>query len=310
MMQRVIAVVGPTAVGKTKLSIDIARRLKTEIISGDSMLVYRDMNIGTAKPNFLERNGVVHHLVDILNPSEEYSVADFQKHATLLIEQLNKQNKIPIIAGGTGLYVKALLEGYRFHKESANEKLRQELQELAADKGPEALYNRLTALDPQTAGRLHPNDVRRVVRAIEVIVTSGKSVSQDKEGQTDCIYDTAVIGLMMERSLLYRRIDRRVETMIEHGLISEVAALLNRGVSPDAQAMKGIGYKEVICYLKGEADLPSTVAAIQQATRNFAKRQMTWYRRMPYIEWFDASLPYDTLMETIYSRIAGKFHLG
>lgn len=310
MMQRVIAVVGPTAVGKTKLSIDIARRLNTEIISGDSMLVYRNMDIGTAKPDLAERNGVTHHLIDILDPAEEYSVADFQKNAALLIEQLNNQNKIPIIAGGTGLYVKALLEGYRFNTEAANEKLRQELQNLAADKGPETLYNRLTALDPKTASRLHPNDVRRVIRAIEVIMSSGRSVSQEKEGRTACIYDTAVIGLMMERPLLYRRIDRRVEIMIEQGLISEVASLLNRGISPGAQAMKGIGYKEVICYLKGEADLPATVSAIQQATRNFAKRQMTWYRRMPYIEWFDAALPYDTLMETIYSYIAGKFHLG
>lgn len=309
-MNRLIAVVGPTAVGKTKASIDLAIRLETEIISGDSMLVYQGMNIGTAKPCPVEQSGVIHHLIDILDPAADYSVVDFQAQASNLVHDINRKGKIPILAGGTGLYVKALLEGYQFATAPGSDELRRSLAQLADEHGPEHIYRQLQEGDPQTAARLHPNDLRRVIRALEVCLSTGETVSQRcAASDKGLIYDTAVIGLTMERSLLYKRINERVDTMFANGLVEEVTSLLAKGVPTTSQSMQGIGYKEVVLYLKGETDLPTTVEKIKQATRNFAKRQLTWYRKMPYIQWFDAALPYDILMETIYSHIARNFHL-
>lgn len=308
--ERLIAIVGPTAAGKTKISIDLALRLESEIISGDSMLIYKGMSIGTAKPTISERGGVPHHLIDILNPAAEYSVADFQKHASQLISEVNQRGKIPLLAGGTGLYVKALLEGYQFVQAPVNDAIREKLAALADIHGSQYIYDKLTALDPRAASRLHPNDLRRVIRALEVRLATGKSISeQNSAAKTGLVYDTAVIGLYMERDLLYQRINSRVDSMLASGLIDEVSALLASGISPNCQSMQGIGYKEVVSYLKGETDLPTTIEKIKQATRNFAKRQLTWYRKMPYIKWFDAAVPYDNLLEYIYSYVAGKFQL-
>ncbi|MCX7781784.1 MAG: tRNA (adenosine(37)-N6)-dimethylallyltransferase MiaA [Negativicutes bacterium] len=309
-MQRVIAVVGPTAVGKTKLSIDLARHLATEIVSGDSMLVYRGMDIGTAKPSLTERCGIVHHLIDILDARDEYSVVDFQRQATYWIENINTRGKIPVLAGGTGLYIKALLEGYRFNRAPENTALRLHLAAMANEHGPEYVHRKLAAVDPATAARLHPNDTRRVIRALEVRLSTGESVSQANQSAAgSLIFDALVIGLNLDRHLLYQRIEERVNAMISQGLVEEVSALLASGVPEYAQSMQGIGYKEVVSYLQGEIDLPTAVDKIKQATRNFAKRQLTWYRKMPYIEWYDAALPYENLLEHIYSRIAGKFHV-
>ena len=309
-MQRLIAIVGPTAVGKTKISIDLAQRLNTEIISGDSMLVYQCLNIGTAKPGINEQQGIPHHLIDILAPSDDYSVADFQKQAAGLISRINRAGKIPILAGGTGLYVKALLEGYHFAQASSSTTIRDQLSRLAEEHGPQFIYDRLTAAAPLTASRLHPNDLRRVIRALEVHMTTGECVSQSNQAQSSgLVYDAIVIGLNLDRNLLYQRINARVDEMITHGLVAEVSALLEAGVSPFCQSMQGIGYKEVISYLKGEVELSAAAEKIKQATRNFAKRQLTWYRKMSYITWFDAALPYDELVESIYSHIARKFQL-
>jgi tRNA dimethylallyltransferase len=309
-MQRIIAIVGPTAVGKTKISIDLALHLNTDIISGDSMLVYQGMDIGTAKPTMDERRGVPHHLVDILKPTNDYSVVSFQEQAAHLIQKLNEQDKIPILAGGTGLYIRALLEGYHFSRAPENEILRNQLAKLANEQGSSALHERLFQVDPETAARLHPNDIRRVIRALEVRLSTGEQVSQVNQAvEAGLIYDAVIIGLSMDRDLLYQRINERVDIMMTQGLVKEVVSLLNSGVPPSAQSMQGIGYKEVVSYLQGEIDLPTTVAKIKQATRNFAKRQITWYRKMPYIQWFDATLPYNKLLEYIYSHIAGKFHL-
>lgn len=309
-MQQLIAVIGPTAVGKTKVSIDLALHLQTEIISGDSMLVYKGMNIGTAKPDLQERRGIRHHLIDILDPADDYSVVDFQAQASNLISIINHQGKVPILAGGTGLYVKALVEGYQFAKASGNEELRNTFTQLAEKQGPEYVYRQLQEIDPATAARLHPNDLRRVIRALEVRLSTGETVSQrSMASNVGLVYNSKVIGLSMERSLLYKRINDRVDGMFANGLVDEVAALLASGVPPNSQSMQGIGYKEVVLYLKGDSDLPTTVEKIKQATRNFAKRQLTWYRKMPYTQWFDADLPYDNLMESIYSHIAGNFQL-
>lgn len=308
-MERLIVIIGPTAVGKTKLSIDLAKKLNTQIISGDSMLVYKGMNVGTAKPSMAERDGVVHHLIDILEPSAEFNVVDFQNYAQKLITQINATGHIPILAGGTGLYVRALLEGYRFSQAPSDETLRQKLTTMAEEHGNEYLHSLLAKVQPDTAARLHPNDLRRIIRALEVYYLSGETVSQDKIAPSALLYDAAVIGLTMERTTLYDRINRRVDIMIAQGLIEEVATLLQQGVSPTCQSMRAIGYKEIIEHLNGEIDLFTAIDKVKQATRNFAKRQLTFYRRMPYITWFNVENynNHNNLLEDVYKYVAGKF---
>lgn len=311
-MEKLIAVIGPTAVGKTKVSIELAKMLNTEIISGDSMLVYKDMNIGTAKPSSDERSNITHHLIDILEPQADFSVVDFTALASQHITNINQKGVIPILAGGTGLYVKALLEGYQFNPTPSDEKLRIQLDDLAKRHGNQYLHDRLTAVSPDTAARLHPNDLRRIIRALEIYYLSGETVSQNKlMEQHILLYDAVVIGLTMERKLLYERINQRVDLMMSQGLVNEVEKLLNSGIPANCQAMQGIGYKEIVKYLQKEIDLATAIGSIKQATRNFAKRQLTWYRKMPYIIWFDVK-NFDTtneMMETIYKEIAGKRNL-
>lgn len=311
-MEKLIAVIGPTAVGKTKVSIELAKMLNTEIISGDSMLVYKDMNIGTAKPSSDERSNITHHLIDILEPQADFSVVDFTALASQHITNINQKGVIPILAGGTGLYVKALLEGYQFNPTPSDEKLRIQLDDLAKKHGNQYLHDRLTAVSPDTAARLHPNDLRRIIRALEIYYLSGETVSQNKlMEQHILLYDAVVIGLTMERKLLYERINQRVDLMMSQGLVNEVEKLLNSSIPVNCQAMQGIGYKEIVKYLQKEIDLATAIGSIKQATRNFAKRQLTWYRKMPYIIWFDVK-NFDTtneMMETIYKEIAGKRNL-
>lgn len=310
-MERLIVIIGPTAVGKTQISIDLAKRLQTQIISGDSMLVYRGLDVGAAKPDSSERSGVVHHLIDILDPWEEFNVVDFQHYAQTLITELNHDGLIPILAGGTGLYVRALLEGYRFNQAPSDEGLRQKLLGLAAQFGNQYLHTLLAQVQPETAARLHPNDQRRVIRALEVHTLSGETVSQAKNAPNQLLYDAVVIGLTMERAALYERINQRVDRMLQQGLVAEVRRLLGQGVTASCQAMQGIGYKEIVEYLAEGGDLPLAVNKVKKATRNFAKRQMTFYRQMPYITWFDVGdrNNYDKTLETIYNHVAGTFGL-
>jgi len=308
-MNRLIVIIGPTAVGKTKISIDLAKKLDTQIISGDSMLVYRGMDIGTAKPDIVEREGIVHHLIDILDPQQEFNVVDFQQYAQKCITQINNDNRIPILAGGTGLYVRALLEGYQFNQAPSDEKLRQKLTGMAEQYGNQYVHTMLQQVQPVTAARLHPNDQRRVIRALEVYYLSGETISQDKAATNELLYDVVVIGLTMERASLYERINRRVDQMLEQGLVTEVSELLQQGVPSNCQAMQGIGYKEIVEYLLAGQELVTTVDRLKQATRNFAKRQLTFYRRMPYITWYnvDDFDNYNNLVETIYKQVAVKF---
>lgn len=305
--EKLIAIIGPTAVGKTDLSIALARRLGTEIISGDSMLVYRNMNIGTAKPTLGEMAGVKHHLIDILEPNETFSVTKFKELAQALITQINMQGKIPILAGGTGLYVKSLIEDYQFNETAGDNAYRQSLEKLAADHGKEFVHAMLAKVDPANAARLHVNDFRRVIRALEVIEQGGEFISQTRGRQDGPVYDVAVIGLNMERAKLYERINLRVDHMIDQGLVEEVAGLLRQGITLDHLAMKGIGYKELVNYLQGDISLEAAIEQIKQSTRHFAKRQLTWFRKMPYIEWYDVDkLSSTDIMEEIYTRLAGK----
>lgn len=308
-MDKLIVVLGPTAVGKTALAIALAKRFRTEVISGDSMLVYRHMDIGTAKPDANEQDGVVHHLIDIIEPSESFDVTAFLEAARKKIRELNERGCVPILAGGTGLYIKALLEGYQFNVTPQNEAFRQEMERLIEERGAEELHRRLAQVQPETAARLHPNDTRRVIRALEVATFGGETVSQDKVDGQARLYDVAVIGLTSERSLLYERINQRVDQMMEMGLLGEIQSLLASGVSPDAQSMKGIGYKELVAYLNGVCTLEEAVDAIKKGTRHFAKRQFTWYRKMPYIDWYDVQSKEDLIRieEEIAKKLTGKF---
>ena len=309
MMDKLIVVLGPTAVGKTALSISLAKRFRSEVISGDSMLIYRHMNIGTAKPSAEEQDGVVHHLIDIIEPSESFDVTAFIEIARAKIHELNERGCVPILAGGTGLYIKALLEGYRFNVTPQNEAFRAEMEAVAAEHGTEELHRRLANVQPETAARLHPNDTRRVIRALEVATFGGETVSQEKMDGNACLYDAAVIGLTSERSLLYERINKRVDQMMADGLLEEVKGLLASGVSPDAQAMKGIGYKELVAYLSGSCTLEEAVDEIKKGTRHFAKRQFTWYRKMPYIDWYEVETKEDLaeIEKEIAEKLTGKF---
>ena len=280
--ERRVVILGPTATGKSHCAIELAKRFKGEIISGDSMLVYRDMNIGTAKPTEQELALVPHHLVNILPPEANFSVVDFKEQAQRLITEINARGHLPIIAGGTGLYIKALLEDYAFKSVSEDSELREQLNREAAEQGPEALHASLAALDAAAAERIHPNNVRRVVRALEAAL-GGEQVNQ--YGASESPYDALVIGLEMERSALYERINKRVDIMLEQGLEQEVRSLLARGVSPDCQSMQSIGYRQMVWYLNGSLPYDEAVDKLKQATRNFAKRQITWYKKMPYIKW-------------------------
>ncbi len=279
---KVLVILGPTATGKSHCAIEIAKRFNGEIISGDSMLVYKNMNIGTAKPRAEELATAPHHLVDILPPDAAFSVVDFKEQAARLILEINARGKLPIIAGGTGLYIKALLEDYAFNSVSASSELRQSLEREAEEMGALALHARLAQLAPQEAERIHPNNVRRVIRALESAL-QGEAVNQYTAAESP--YDAVVIGLTMERQALYERINRRVDLMLAAGLEQEVRALLAQGVSADCQSMQSIGYRQMVWYINGGMDYNAAVDKLKQATRNFAKRQITWYKKMPYIHW-------------------------
>ena len=302
MKEKVVAILGPTATGKSACAIEVAKRLNGEIISGDSMLVYREMNIGTAKPTQEELASVPHHLVDILPPSAKFSVVDFKQRCEDLIADINQRGKLPIIAGGTGLYIKAVLESYSFNEVDEDSELRQRLEQEAKELGADKLYERLLSLDAKAAKLIHPNNVRRVVRALESALKGGH-VSQEVASEPP--YDALVFGLSMERDFLYARINQRVDLMLKAGLVAEVKSLLDKGVAIDCQAMQSIGYRQMVWYLQNGMPYEEAVDKLKQATRNFAKRQLTWYRKMPYIEWYEVSreLPYATIVDAMCTKI-------
>ena len=293
--EKLVVILGPTATGKSRCGIELAKRFRGEIISGDSMLVYRQMNIGTAKPSEEELQSVPHHLVNILNPDSSYSVADFQQQAAETISGITERGNLPILVGGTGLYIKALLEDYQFSEVEEKPELRQQLEAFASEQGTGKLFEWLKREDPAAALRLHPNDVRRVVRALETVL-SGDKVSQEKKSELK--YDAVVFGLFMDRDFLYERINHRVDRMLEEGLEEEVRSLLKAGVPVDCLSMKSLGYRQMAEYLTGQCDFSTAVENIKKGTRHFAKRQITWYKKMPYIHWFtvDRNLDYEKIV--------------
>ena len=309
--ERLVVLIGPTAVGKTALSLALARRLDAEIISGDSMLFYRGFDIGTAKPTKEERAAVPHHFIDILAPEASFNVMDFQRLAREEIGRIAARGKLPLVVGGTGLYIKSLLEGYVFNETSGDRAYREKLERLAQEKGKAFVHGLLQEADPEAAARLHINDFRRVVRALEVASLGNEHISEQREAAGgELAYDAYVIGLRRERQALYARIEERVDAMLEAGFADEVRSLLAEGVPRDCPAMKGIGYREMLAYLAGSMDLPLATAEIKKATRHFAKRQLTWFRKMPYVHWYAASQGEELLLEKICTDIRRSFHAG
>lgn len=284
-MKPVIIVLGPTGVGKTGLSILLAKALKTEIISADSMLVYRHMDIGTAKPSPAELGEVPHHLINILEPDQKFSAGLFKEKASEIIRTLHNKNKIPLIAGGTGLYIRSLTGGL-FEGPGADEPLRQELKEEEKSYGKGYLYNRLKSLDPEAAGKIEPNDFRRIVRALEILLKAEKGISEIQKGSTQPLdYNFIKIGLSRDRKELYSLIEGRVDKMMEAGLLDETKRLLK--MDPGRTAMQALGYKEMALYLDGSVELTEAVRLTKQRTKMYAKRQYTWFRKEPDIHWTD-----------------------
>ena len=288
-MRPILVIVGPTAVGKTGLAIRVAKQVDGEIISADSMQVYKGLDIGTAKPTEAERQGVPHHLLDVVAVDQEFSVADYQLMVEDILMDLAKRGKTPILTGGTGLYIRAVLEGFVFDSQGKDDVLRARLQEVAESQGNIALHRRLAVVDPDTAKRLHPNDRRRVIRALEIYHTTGQPLSQhlDAQKQLEPRHQAVKFGLARNRPRLYQRIDARVDQMIEAGLLDEVKNLLEQGLAEGATAMQALGYKELVGYLRGEYDLAEAIRLLKRDTRRYAKRQLTWFRRDEEIIWLD-----------------------
>ena len=286
----VLALVGPTGAGKTRTAIALRGALNAEIVSMDSMQIYRGMDIGTAKPTSEERAQAVHHMIDVADPKEIFTVSMYRDMAAEVIGDILRRGKQPLLVGGTGLYLNALSYDMNLGEDGADRALREELNAIAATPGgPQRLHERLKAVDPQSAARLHPNDVRRVVRAIEVFETTGKPMSSMGEERREGPYRMLVYGLSLPRELMYARINARVDRMMADGLVDEVRALLKSGVEPrrEGGAMQAIGYKEIVSALRGETDLDTAVALIKQSSRRYAKRQWTWFRHDPRVQWFD-----------------------
>ena len=282
---KVIAIVGPTAVGKTSLSIDLAKRFNGEIISGDSMQVYRGLDIGTAKVTLEEQAGVLHHLIDVRDIDQSYSAADFQQAAREVIQEITDRGKVPIVVGGTGLYIQSLLWDYKLGSEGerTDESLREKYEAIAEAEGNEALWKLLQAKDPLAAEKIHYNNRKKMIRALEVFELTGHSILEPKE-QPKELYDSFLIGLNTERTRLYRRINERVDLMVEQGVLEEARQLAK---TPEVQAAQGIGYKEFFPYFSGECSLDSAIEEVKLHSRRYAKRQLTWFRNRMSVHWYD-----------------------
>ena len=286
----IIIIAGPTAVGKTRYAIETARAFQGEIISADSMQIYKYMDIGSAKPTQEEMAQAAHHLVDRIDPEEKFSVAEYQTLAKNCIEKIFEAGKTPIVSGGTGLYLNSLIYDMDFSVMPRQVGFREELEKEAELYGVEHVHNRLRSLDREAAERIHPNNLKKVIRAIEVLESTGESIRKFEESFIPTKdYTCILIGLTRDREELYQRIDRRVEQIIQAGLVKEVASLRAKGLSEKNMSMKGIGYKEILSYLRGEYDLDEAVRLVKRNTRHYAKRQLTWLRRYPDMIWFNIS---------------------
>lgn len=292
MKRPLIILAGPTAVGKTTASIRLAKAIGAEIISADSMQVYRHMDIGSAKIRQEEMEGVPHYLIDVLEPEEEFNVVRFQQMAKAAAEEIYAKGKIPLVAGGTGFYIQALLYDIDFTENDGDTSYRRSLEKTAEEKGGEYLHAMLREADPKAAEEIHPHNIKRMIRALEFHHQTGGKISEHNEAEREksSPYDFAYFVLTDERSRLYERIDRRVDKMMEEGLLEEVRYLKERGVKRESTAMQGLGYKELYAYLDGECTLEEAVRIIKRDTRHFAKRQLTWFKRERDVIWADKSV--------------------
>lgn len=302
-MNPLIIIVGPTAVGKTALGVDLARTIDGEIISADSVQVYKYLNIGSAKPTIAEQQNIPHHLIDFLEPDQPYTAAQFQLEANSLINKVRERNHVPIVLGGTGLYVRSLLDPYDF-SECSPEHLRKKWTDFLRTKGKEALFETLKKLDPLSAERLHINDTVRVIRALEVFELTGKTLSSQRQSENSYLpLDNSIIyiGLTAPREILYQRINLRCEQMLSQGLLEETQQILQKGYSPKLKPLRSIGYRHAIWHLYGFVTLDEMLRLLKRDTRHFAKRQLTWFLRDPRITWYDIT---QTSIENIVEEIS------
>lgn len=275
---------GATATGKTRLAVDLAQKLNTEIISADSQLIYKGLNVGTAKPTESEMRGVKHHMIDIAEPNETFSVGNYSEKATPIFKNLLDTGKVPVICGGTGFYINSLLFDLGYGNTAADDGVRKKYSEFLNEHGKEALFERLKEVDPETAEKLHPNDVKRVVRALEIFEVSGKRKSQQRDKMISK-YDYLAVAVDYPREELYERINKRVDEMFNDGLLEEIEGLLSRGIDENCQSMQAIGYKEVLQCLKNGNNQSTMRDIIKQNTRRYAKRQITFFKKFPDIVW-------------------------
>jgi len=307
MHNKIVVLVGPTAVGKTYVSVELAKKLNTEIISADSMQIYKEMNIGTAKITEEETQGINHHMIDIINPDESFSVSEFKSESEKIIDNIIEKAKVPIIVGGSGLYVNSLIYDLDFGNAKSDNKIRDYFSSLYNEHGDDFLYEKLKEVDPESAEKIHKNNVKRVIRALEVHEITGQKFSElntDIRKQSKK-YDCILIGLNMDRKILYERINKRVDKMLSEGLIEEVKLLVEKGYDKNLVSMQGIGYKEVVDYLEGNTELEETVNVLKRNTRRFAKRQLTWFLRDTNVKWFNINTidEIDLIVDDIYNFI-------
>lgn len=303
---KLVIIAGPTAVGKTDISIKVAKALNGEIISADSMQIYKYMDIGSAKISPSEMQGVNHHLINIIEPKESFSVAQYKERVLAEIQGILSRGKTPIIAGGTGLYIDSIISGYSFTEANRDDEYRIYLQKIAKEKGNDYVHDLLKDIDYDSYTKIHPNNLKRVIRALEVFKLTGKPFSGFEDIKAECKtpYNICYFVLTMDREHLYKRINRRVDIMMEKGLLDEVIKLKNMGYNAEMQAMKGIGYKELLTYLEGKVSLDKAVETIKQGSRNYAKRQLTWFRRNPEAHWInkDQFKSEDEIVKVIISK--------
>ncbi len=300
----VLVLVGPTAVGKTATAVALAQELGGEVLTADSMQIYRGMDIGTAKPTTAEKQGVVHHLIDLVNPDEEFTVADYMARADALIAEVTARGAVPIIAGGTGLYINSLLDRWEFPPHPTDMTFRRTLTEEAACCGPEVIHARLAEIDPITAARLHPNDVHRTVRALEVYHLTGRPLSSFTwKPATDGPYAPQIFGLTIPRETLHERLATRIHQQLDAGLLAEVRRLVESGYGPELTSMKGITYRQFGGYLRDEYDYDTAVELSIRDSRRYARRQYTWFNADPRVQWID--MDEGDCLGTIIRRIKG-----
>jgi len=296
---KVVIIAGPTASGKSVLAAELAMAFNGEVVSADSMQVYKYMDIGTAKPSRETLESVPHHLIDVVEPDSDYTAASFRKDAIRKIMEIHERGRSAFIAGGTGLYIRALTKGL-FEGPAADESLRRSLRREAGERGAEHLYRRLSEVDPKSAASIHPNNIVRMIRALEVYETTGRPISEfhREHGFRENPFDAVMVGLTKERALLYEDIEKRVDRMMADGLPDETERLLNMGYGPHLKPMRALGYREMTGYLNGEFDLDEAVGLLKKNTRHYAKRQMTWFRNDPGIIWFSPEQKKD-IMELV-----------